>query len=410
MPAADDHAVGPLVLARLISLGRRAPRRHRMPATIRATAVRVIDRVHGDAAYRRPDAAPTLSAGFSDGAQAVLFVSDGTDGRPAIDVHLADLARMHADLRVRTLTRQELYGRARRARDLRAVPGEHFDAVDRRADRDAPQRETVAGFDRRVGPAHELRAGRNPAGRDDVTALAVGVQQQREVRAAVRIVFEPLDLGSNAVLVATEIDEAVMTLVPAALMPHRDAAEVVPAGAALLAFDELLERPALVQIAVDDLDQRAAARRCRLDFDECHGYASCAKLISWPGFRQTYAFFQLRRRPEYAPKRLALPWTLTIWTLSTSTFLSFQTSSTAALTSFLVASGRTRKMTWLCLSATNVAFSETTGARSTVMRRPSFTPDPAADFAAVFGALIPGSPRTASAPPWSAAHSGIAPG
>ena len=62
-----------------------------------------------------------------------------------------------------------------------------------------------------------------------------------------------------------------MTLVPAALMPHRDAAEVVPAGAALLAFDELLERPALVQIAVDDLDQRAAARRCRLDFDECHG-------------------------------------------------------------------------------------------------------------------------------------------
>src|SRR6266566_2156862 len=113
MPAADDHAVGPLVLARLISLGRRAPRRHRMPATVRATAVRVIDRVHGDAAYRRPDAAPTLSAGFPD-------------GRPAIDVHLADLTRMHADLRVRTLTRQELYGRARRARDLRAVPGEHF--------------------------------------------------------------------------------------------------------------------------------------------------------------------------------------------------------------------------------------------------------------------------------------------
>src|SRR6478736_4941341 len=43
---ADDHAVGALVAARLITLGRRAPRRHRMSAPVRASAVRMVDRVH----------------------------------------------------------------------------------------------------------------------------------------------------------------------------------------------------------------------------------------------------------------------------------------------------------------------------------------------------------------------------
>src|SRR6185312_2336851 len=172
---ADDHAVGSLVATRLIALARRAPGRHRMvpaAAAVGASTHRVVDRIHRDAAHRRADAAPAVGAGLADRAQAVLFVADGADRRAAVDVHLADLARVHAQLRVRAFARQELHRRARGARDLRALAGQHLDAMNRRADRDIAQRQTVAGLDRRFGAAHQLRPGRDAAGRHDVAALA----------------------------------------------------------------------------------------------------------------------------------------------------------------------------------------------------------------------------------------------
>src|SRR5689334_7632535 len=95
MPAAHDHRVGALVLACLVALGRRAPRRHRvMPAAaaVGASAHRVVDRIHRNRAHRRTDAAPAVRAGFADRAQAVLLVADFADRRATVDVHLADFA------------------------------------------------------------------------------------------------------------------------------------------------------------------------------------------------------------------------------------------------------------------------------------------------------------------------------
>src|SRR6185312_7619256 len=58
---AHDHAVGALVAARLVALGRLTPRRHRM-ASARGlaftTAVRMVDRVHHHAAHGGTDALP----------------------------------------------------------------------------------------------------------------------------------------------------------------------------------------------------------------------------------------------------------------------------------------------------------------------------------------------------------------
>src|SRR6185369_8995632 len=101
LPAANDHAVSALVATRLVTLARRPPRRHRMvpaSATIGASAHRVVDRIHRNAAHCRADAAPAVGAGLADRTQAVLLVADGPDGRAAVDVHLADLARVHAQL------------------------------------------------------------------------------------------------------------------------------------------------------------------------------------------------------------------------------------------------------------------------------------------------------------------------
>jgi hypothetical protein len=66
----------------------------------------------------------------------------------------------------------------------------------------------------------------------------------------------------------------------------------------------------LCRFGIDDLDDRAAAGGSRFDFNECHiAYSPAAKLISWPGFRHTYAFFQPLRRPIILPKRFSLPLT-----------------------------------------------------------------------------------------------------
>src|SRR5438067_4063371 len=123
VPAAHDHRIGALVLARLVALGRRAPRRHRvMPsaAAVSAPAHRVIDRIHRNRAHRRADAAPAVRTGLADRAKAVLFVADFADCRATVDVHLADLARAKPQLRVLAFARQELHRRAGGARELRA--------------------------------------------------------------------------------------------------------------------------------------------------------------------------------------------------------------------------------------------------------------------------------------------------
>src|SRR5690606_18094291 len=217
--AADDHAAGAFGFARAQTLGVLPPRAHRVATRRRlalAATVRVIDRVHRHAAHRRADALPARAAGLADALELMLFVADFTDGGAAIDVHLAHLAGTQTQLRIAAFAGEQLYARARGARQLRTLARLHFDAVDGRADRDVAQRQGVADLDRRFRTADEFHARRHALGRDDVATLAVHVAQQRQVRAAVRVVLDTLDLGRHAVLVATEIDLAIVLLVTAA--------------------------------------------------------------------------------------------------------------------------------------------------------------------------------------------------
>src|SRR5262245_21927377 len=99
------------------------------PATaVGAATHRMVDRVHRDAAHRRPLTAPAIGAGLADRAQAVLFVADFADRCAAVDVDLADLARAQAQLCVDAFAREELDTRTGRTRHLRALPRLHLDA------------------------------------------------------------------------------------------------------------------------------------------------------------------------------------------------------------------------------------------------------------------------------------------
>src|SRR5262249_41074384 len=215
------------------------------------------------AAHRRTDAAPADRAGLAVAAQVVLVVADFADRGAAIDVHLAGFGRTQTHRRVQTFARRELRGAAGAARHLAALARLELDVVDGRADRDVAQLHAVAGLDRRFRPRQHRVAGVQALRRDDVATLAVLVQHERKVRGAVRIVFDALDLARDAVLVAQEVDHAVLLLVTVALVAHGLAAEVVARAGRVLVHQQRLLRLTLVQVVAGNLDLEAASGRRR---------------------------------------------------------------------------------------------------------------------------------------------------
>src|SRR5512146_1886583 len=248
---AHDHAASPLVATCTEALGRNTPWADRMTACRSlafATTVRVVDRVHGHTAHCRADAAPAIRTSLADGTQRVFTVADFADGRAAIDVHLADFARAQTQLRIAAFAGQQLHCSACRTRQLRTLAGQHLDRVDSGTDRDVAQRQRIAGFDRRFRAAHQLCTGGNALGRQDVAAFAVCIHQQCQVCATVRVILQTLDRGRDIVLVALEIDETVMFLVPAAHMTGGDVAVMVTSRGSGLFLQQRRFGLALVQL------------------------------------------------------------------------------------------------------------------------------------------------------------------
>src|SRR5262249_45472564 len=149
---------------------------------------------------------------FAELAQVVFGVADFTDRRAAVRRHAAHFAGAKTQRGVSAFARNQLNRSAGTARELRTLARLHLDAMHGRTDRDIAQRQRVAGLDRRFAAGDELVAHADALRRDDVAALAVDVAQQRDVRGAVRIVFQTLDAAGDAFLVALEIDDAIVLL------------------------------------------------------------------------------------------------------------------------------------------------------------------------------------------------------
>src|SRR5882724_10813920 len=199
-----------------------------------AAAVRMVHRVHHDTADGGAHAEPANRPGFAEHPQIVLVVSDLADGGAAIDVDLAHFAGFQSHAGVHALARRELRGAAGTTRQLAALADFEFDVVYGAADRDVPEGKRVARLDRRIGARTDFIAGLDALRRQDVAALAVLVQHQREVRRAVRIVFQAFDDTGNPVLVTLEIHQPVALLVTAADVPRRLPAGVVAGAGAIL--------------------------------------------------------------------------------------------------------------------------------------------------------------------------------
>src|SRR3954447_3489110 len=243
---ADDVAVRRLVLlARAVAEGRLAPRSHWMASgrcRALATAVRVVDRVHGRAARLRANAQVTRATGLADRDVLVVGVADRADGRAAVRRDHPHLAGVEAQGGRAGLLRDDLNRGARGAAELAAAAGRQLHVVYDRTRRDVGQRQGAAGTDVRARAGLDGVANLQASGRQDIALLAVGVVQQRDVGRAVRVVLDRGDLGRHAVLAALEVDLAVTALGAAAAMAGRDPAVRVAATALGDALDEGLLR------------------------------------------------------------------------------------------------------------------------------------------------------------------------
>src|SRR5207249_779175 len=216
--------------------------------------------------------------------------------------------------------RDELRRATRGAHELRPASGLELDPVDLRSRRDVLERQAVADPRFGIRSRNDRVADPQVVRRDDVALLAVAIDDEREARRAIGVVFDRRHLRGDAVFVALEVDHAVVALLPAAAMARRDAALSVAAGVAqlalgeaslrLLALGELLERSGLAE---------APHRRRGLVLLERH-YTPSTKYFSmrWPSPMVTTAFFQSGRCPMRRPSRRDLPGTWITFTASTS--------------------------------------------------------------------------------------------
>ena len=270
LPApADDELVGALVLAGGEALGLLAPGRDRVRVALAglafATAVRVVDRVHGQTADGGADAQPAALARLADADDLVLDVAQLADGGAALDAApCAPRPRAGGPARSRPpspsagpeLPAERIICAPRPGLSSTlwmTVPTGMFCSGSALPGRMSA---VVAG---EQGVAH----GQADRG-EDVALLAVRVVEQRDVRrCGSGRTRPPRPWPARRPCRALEVDDAVAALVAAALVPAGDVAVDVAAARALASRSvSFFSGVSLVMSAKSD-DRRQAAGGAR---------------------------------------------------------------------------------------------------------------------------------------------------
>src|SRR5680860_252481 len=110
-----------------------------------ATAVRMVDRVHGDTTALRALALVPVASRLADLDVLVVCVRKGSDGRAALGPDHAHLGRRQTQRDHVAFFRGELDRSSGGTPELASLAGAKLDVVDERADRHVLQLQAVAG-------------------------------------------------------------------------------------------------------------------------------------------------------------------------------------------------------------------------------------------------------------------------
>ena len=122
------------------------------------------------------------------------------------------------------------------------MPGLQLDCVHRGAGRNVLERQRVAYQDVGFGTGAHRRANLQPNRLQDVALLAVRVVHQRDARRTARIVLNGRHFARNSELLALEVDQAQLLLVPAAMVADGQVARVAASARALADRQQRLVR------------------------------------------------------------------------------------------------------------------------------------------------------------------------
>jgi hypothetical protein len=237
------------------------------------TTMGVIDRVHGNTANRWTNTTPASCPGFTKLPRAMLIISNNTDRGAAGYMNFPHFARAQPQLRVVTFTRHQLCRGAGRSRNLPALARAHFNIVHDATHRDLTQRHTVTGPDGCILARKQGVARLDALWRQYIAALAVGIAKQSQVRTAVGVVFDMLNLRWDIDLIAPKINETIVVAVASARMATSHAPMMVAPTSMRLAVHEAFDRPTLMQIGVDYFDNEATSSGCRFSANKSHDFS-----------------------------------------------------------------------------------------------------------------------------------------
>ncbi len=234
--------------------------------------MRVIHRVHRHTTYGRANTPPALGAGLTQRAQTVLTVGNFTDGGLALGAHLAHLAGAETQGDIATILCQHLNRGAGGAGQLATLTGLHFHVMNRGTQRNVAQRQSVTRLDRRIFTGLDTITGFQATRRQNIATLTIQVFDQGDMSGPVGVVLKALDHTGDTVLVPTKVDATILLLVTTAFMAGGDTAVVITTATFTLRFQQRLIRCTFVQILINHLDHKAAARGSRLSFNNRHDY------------------------------------------------------------------------------------------------------------------------------------------
>src|SRR5688572_3360315 len=172
----------------------------------------------------------------------MLRVTDFTHRGKAAAVYQPHLRGAKPQSHVLALLGDDLGAGARGAGELAAFADLELDVVHVGAQRHLTQRDRVAGPRVRAWARDHGVALEQPLRVQDVALLAIGVDDEGDSGAAVRIVLDLGDLARDPKLVPLEIDLPVLPLVPTTAVPAGQMALVVAAAALLPRLDQRLLR------------------------------------------------------------------------------------------------------------------------------------------------------------------------
>jgi hypothetical protein len=172
----------------------------------------------------------------------VLNIPELSDSRSAIQVNTTNLTRRKPQLPPITLLCHDLRTATSRPHHLGTTCHFQLHIVDRRAQRDSTQRETVTRLDVSVPRRNDRIANLQTHRPQDVALLPIDIMEERDSRTAVRVVLDARYFRGHTDFVPAKVDHPKTPLVAAATETRRNPAEVIPTARRRLRFGERPKR------------------------------------------------------------------------------------------------------------------------------------------------------------------------